>query len=75
MPQLSQEKLEYVLACYLIGAQPYLCVMYSGGWTLGDGTLVDYPELKRPLGPPKGAYQRTTPGGWEFTRAFEHASV
>ena len=75
MPKISQEKLEYALACYLIGAQPYSYFMYSWGWTLGDGALVDYPELKRPLGPPKGAYQRTTPDGWDFTREFEHASV
>jgi len=42
---------------------------------LSSGALVDYPDLRKPLGPPKGAYQRTTPGGWEFTREFEHASV
>ena len=75
MPQLSKEKLEYALACYLIGAQPYSYFMYSWAWTLSDGALVDYPELKRPLGPPQGAYQRTTPDGWGFTREFEHASV
>jgi len=75
MPELSKEKLEFALACYLIGAQPYSYFMYSWGWKLGTGALVDYPELKKPLGPPKGAYQRTTPDGWEFTRQFEHASV
>ena len=75
MPELSQEKLEFALACYLIGAQPYSYFMYSWGWKLSSGALVDYPELKKPLGPPKGAYQRTTPDGWEFTREFEHASV
>ncbi|MDO6792087.1 putative glycoside hydrolase [Tamlana sp. 1_MG-2023] len=75
MPKISQEKLEYALACYLIGAQPYSYFMYSWGWTLADGSLVDYPELQKPLGAPKGAYKRTTPEGWEFTRAFEHAEV
>ncbi len=75
MPGLSQEKVEFALACYLIGAQPYSYFMYSWGWKLGTGALVDYPELRKPLGPPKGAYQRTTPDGWEFTREFEHASV
>ena len=75
MPELSKEKLEFALACYLIGAQPYSYFMYSWGWKLSSGALVDYPELKRPLGPPKGAYRRTTPDGWEFTREFEHASV
>ncbi|CAH8283544.1 putative glycosyl hydrolase-like family 15 (GHL15) protein [Mariniflexile fucanivorans] len=75
MPKISQEKLEYALACYLIGAQPYSYFMYSWGWALADGALVDYPELQKPLGAPKGSYKRTTPNGWEFTREFEHASV
>ncbi|MBU2950902.1 putative glycoside hydrolase family 15 protein [Tamlana agarivorans] len=75
MPKISQEKLEYALACYLIGAQPYSYFMYSWGWALADGSLVDYPELQKPLGAPKGAYKRTTPEGWEFTREFEHAEV
>lgn len=75
MPKLSQEKVEFALACYLIGAQPYSYFLYSWGWKLSSGALVDYPEFKKPLGPPKGAYQRTTPNGWEFTREFEHASV
>ena len=60
---------------FLIGAQPYSYFQYGWGWTLSSGSLQDYPELHKPLGAPKGAYQRTTPGGWEFTREFEHASV
>ena len=75
MPKLSQEKAEFALACYLIGAQPYSYFMYSWGWKLSSGALVDYPEFKKPLGPPKGAYNRATPDGWEFTREFEHASI
>jgi hypothetical protein len=75
MAKLSQEKAEFSLACYLIGAQPYSYFMYSWGWKLASGALVEYPEFKKPLGPPKGAYTRTTPDGWEFTREFEHASV
>ena len=75
MPKYSQKKLEFALACYLIGAEPYSYFMYSWGWTLGTGSLVNYPELQKPLGAPKGAYKRTTPNGWEFTREFEHASV
>ena len=71
MPKLSQEKLEFALACYLIGAQPYSYFMYSWGWLLSTGPLVDYPELQKPLGAPKGAYQRTTSDGWDFTRGFE----
>ncbi|MDF7826514.1 putative glycoside hydrolase [Pontiellaceae bacterium B12227] len=75
MPELSKEKAEFALACYLIGAQPYSYFLYSWGWKLATGPLVDYPEFKKPLGPPKGPYKRTTPDGWEFTREFEHASV
>lgn len=77
MPEFSKqkEKVEFALACYLIGAQPYSYFLYSWGWKLSSGALVDYPEFKKPLGPPKGAYERTTPDGWEFTREFEHASV
>lgn len=72
---LAKERLEYYLACYLIGAQPYSYFQYGWGWTLSSGSLHDYPELHKPLGAPKGAYQRTTPEGWEFTREFEHARV
>ena len=75
MPELSQEKLEFALACYLIGAEPYSYFMYSWGWKLRTGPLVNYPELQKPLGAPKGAYKRITPEGWAFTREFEHASV
>ena len=75
MAELSKKKLEFAQACYLIGAQPYSYFMYSWGWRLSAGALHDYPELKKPLGPPKGPYCRTTPDGWEFTREFEHASV
>ncbi|WP_236624940.1 putative glycoside hydrolase [Rhodopirellula sp. SWK7] len=75
MPELSKKKLEFAHACYLIGAQPYSYFLYSWGWTVGTGALVDYPELRKPLGPPTGAYNRTSPDGWEFTREFEHASV
>jgi hypothetical protein len=75
MAALAKERVEYYLACYLIGAQPYSYFQYGWGWTLSSGSLQDYPELHKPLGAPKGAYRRTTPEGWEFTREFEHASV
>ena len=75
MVERSKKQLEYFLACYLIGAQPYSYFQYNWGWNLPDGNLVDYPELQKPLGAPKGAFKRITPDGWEFTREFEHASV
>jgi hypothetical protein len=75
MAQLSKERLEYYLACYLIGAQPYAYFQYGWGWNLADGSLYDYPFLQKPLGAPKGAYTRLSPNEWQFTREFEHASV
>jgi hypothetical protein len=75
LSNLAKERLEYYLACYLIGAQPYSYFQYGWGWTLSSGSLVDFPELRKPLGAPKGAYRRTTADGWEFTREFDHASV
>ncbi|MGJ8639857.1 MAG: putative glycoside hydrolase [Opitutaceae bacterium] len=75
MPLHAKEKAEFALACYLIGAQPYSYFMYSWGWKLSSGALVDIPEFHKPLGPPRGAYVRTKQSGWEFTREFEHASV
>ncbi|MDO5968344.1 putative glycoside hydrolase [Flavivirga aquimarina] len=75
LAELSKEKLEYYHACYLIGAQPYSYFQYGWGWQLAHGSLLDYPELQKPLGSPKGAYTRTSPNAWEFTREYEHAKV
>lgn len=75
MEQKSKDQLEYYLACYLIGAQPYSYLQWNWGWNLADGNLVDYPELRKPLGAPKAAYKRVNAEAWEFTREFEHASV
>ncbi|MCK0157289.1 putative glycoside hydrolase family 15 protein [Cellulophaga sp. F20128] len=72
---LAKERLEYYQACFLIGAQPYSYFQYGWGWALSSGSLVNFPDLLKPLGTPKGAYQRKTEDGWEFTREFEHASV
>ena len=75
MAALAKERVEYYLACYLIGAQPYSYFQYGWGFALSSGALQDYPALNKPLGSPLGRYQRTTPQGWEFTREFERASV
>ncbi len=75
MEQLAREKLEFYLSCFLIGAQPYAYFQYGWGWNLEDGSLVDFPELLKPLGAPRGSYKRTSTEGWEFTREFKHASV
>lgn len=75
MAALAKERVEYYLACYLIGAQPYSYFQYGWGWTLASGSLQDYPEMHKPLGAPKAPYKRVSPKGWQFTREFEHASV
>lgn len=75
MALMAKDRIEYHQACFLIGAQPYSYFQYGWGWTLSDGSLIDFPELQKPLGSPKGAYKRTNPDTWEFTREFEQASV
>lgn len=73
--ELSKEQLEFYLAVYLIGAQPYTYFQWNWGWSLVTGPLEHYPEFHKPLGKPLGKYTRVHPDGWEFTREFEHASV
>ena len=75
LEELSKKKLEYYLACYLIGAQPYSYFQYGWGWRLNTGPLVDYTILSNRLGAPKGEYKRVNPLGWEFTRAYQYAEV
>lgn len=75
MEEISKDQLDFYLSCFLIGAQPYSYFQYNWGWNLPDGNLVNYSELLKPLGAPKGAFKRVISDGWEFTRDFEHASV
>lgn len=71
----SKQLIEFPLACFLVGAQPYSYFCYNWGWGLDTGPLVDYAEFKKPLGRPKGGRIRKHPDKWIFTREFEHASV
>lgn len=73
--ELSQEQIEFYLALYLIGAQPYSYFQWNWEWDLRSGPIEHYADLHKPLGQPKGAYTRVHPDQWEFTREFEHASV
>lgn len=72
---ISKERLEYFQAAFLIGAEPYQYFQYGWGWRLDTGPLVDYPNLMKPLGKPKGIFKRVSENKWEFTREFEHANV
>lgn len=69
---LARERITFPLACFLCGAQrdSYFC--YSWGYREMHGTLEAYPELARPLGPPKGKAVRE---GFIYRREFQHASV
>ncbi len=73
--EISRKRIDFPLACYLIGAQPRSYFCYNWGWELTTGPLVDYPEFRKPLGKPRGEFVRATPRGWTFTREFAHASV
>ena len=68
----AKEKITFSLACFLIAARANSYFCYSWGWRERDGSLVDYPEFRKPLGKPKGAATRK---GWIYTRSFERASV
>ena len=69
---LARERITFPLACFLIAAQPVAQFCYSWGYTDSHGMLESYPELERPLGPPRGdaVWQ-----GLTATREFARASV
>ncbi|TWU38881.1 hypothetical protein Q31b_39590 [Novipirellula aureliae] len=71
--QLARERITFALACFLVVAEPYSYFCYTWGYQGDDtGTFEWYPELDKPLGPPKGDAQRI---GWQYTREFAHAAV
>jgi len=71
---IARRRIGYALACYLIGAQENSYFCYGWGYNIADGQLIDYPEYRHRLGPPKGDAIRE-PGTWIFRREFEHARV
>ena len=73
--ELSKKQLEFYLALYLIGAQPYAYFQWNWAWNINTGPLEHYPELHKPLGKPLAKFTRLYPDKWEFTRHFEHARV
>lgn len=70
--RLARERITFPLACYLVAVQPGSYFCYSWGYGSDDGMLDSYPELDRPLGPPKADAEWK---GMTATRAFAHASV
>ncbi len=71
--KMAREAITFPLACFLIVAEPYSYFCYTWSYQGNDtGTFVEYPEFKKPLGPPKGKVQRK---GWQYRREFAHASV
>ena len=68
----ASRKITFSLACYLVAAQRHGYFCYSWGYRDTHGSLVDYSEFKRPLGPPLG---EATRDGWVYTRSFRHVSV
>jgi hypothetical protein len=70
----SKELATFWTAAFLIGAQEYSYFQYGWGFQLKDGgALVDYPEFRKALGPPKGEYWN--PRDLIFARRFQHADV
>jgi hypothetical protein len=70
---ISKEQLNFYLAAFLVGAQEHSYFQYGWGWDVDTGPLVEYAELRMPLGPPKGAARQEAE--WIFRREFEHAKV
>ena len=70
--KLAREAITFPLACFLVSAQPGSHFCYSWGYVHNHGMLDSYPELDRPLGPPKAD---ATWSGLSATREFAHASV
>ena len=66
---------EYKLAIYLICAERYSYFQYQGAYKATEDFQAwapEFPEFKKPLGPPKGPAVRN---GFIYTREFQYASV
>jgi len=70
--QLAREQIAFPLACFLVAARPGSHFCYSWGYQETHGMLEAYPELEKPLGPPRGDARWT---GLTATREFRHATV
>ena len=68
----AKKSITFPLACFLIGAGEDSYFGYSWSYYEGAGWLLDYPELVKKTGKPKGLPVKD---GWIYTREFENASV
>ena len=68
----AKANITFPLAAFLVAAQPGSYFCYSWGYVHNHGMLETYPELGRPLGPPKAD---AVWDGLTATREFAHASV
>lgn len=69
------KNLEYKLAVYLVCAERYSYFQYQAAYKATEDFQAwapEFPELKKPLGPPKGPAARN---GYTYTREFQYASV
>ncbi|MFT5301124.1 MAG: acetyl esterase/lipase [Mariniblastus sp.] len=78
---VSQERLDYSIALFLIMAERYSYLNIHDGYDVnpqgqhGNASklwLKSFPEYKKRLGPPQSPAERQ---GYHYTREFEHASV
>ena len=69
------KNLEYKLSIFLICAEAHSYFQYQGTHNATKEYQMwapDFPEFRKPLGPPKGPAVRN---GFTYTREFQHASV
>ena len=78
---VSQERLNYCVALFLIIAERYSYLDIHDGYDVNPKDergavsklwLHTFPQYTKPLGPPKGPPKQD---GYRYTREFEHASV
>ena len=72
---IRYKNFEYKLAIFLICAERYSYFQYQGAYKATEDFQAwapDFPEFKKPLGPPKGPAVKN---GFTYTREFQYASV
>jgi len=68
----ARAKLAFSLACFLVAAEKNCYFCYSWGYRENHGSLVEYPDFHKRLGPPLGDAEKI---GMVYTRQFKHTTV